>query len=244
LRYLQNELFSDMPQEGLIMGSELPCSRLQLLGRKMMEENGFLGVPTESFEQAGRNQFVTLLEAGLVPESKVLDIGCGVLRLGYWLIRFLEDGGYCGIEPAEVRLNLGKKYLFSSLLLNAKKPLFDFNPEFDTGVFKKKFDFFLAGSIWTHCSKDSIKIMLDGFVENTKKSGVFLTSYLPADAADEDYQGRNWVGTSHMSNVAGCIKHSRSWIEAECSRLDLIVEDIDRAAFDGQYWLKITKRSY
>lgn len=73
----------------------------------MMTEHGFQGVPLETFEEAGRNQFITLLELGLSPESRVIDIGCGVLRLGYWLIPFLHEGCYYGIEPAQQRVNLG-----------------------------------------------------------------------------------------------------------------------------------------
>jgi len=30
------------------------------------------------------------LQLGLTPEHKVLEIGCGVLRVAYWLIRLLE----------------------------------------------------------------------------------------------------------------------------------------------------------
>jgi hypothetical protein len=49
-----------------------------------MDIHGFVGVPRDTFEISGRAQMVRLLENGLVPESRVLDIGCGVLRLGYW----------------------------------------------------------------------------------------------------------------------------------------------------------------
>src|SRR5207249_4171037 len=47
----------------------------------------FLGVPTEDFAFAGREQLEFLLRAGLQRSSLMLDIGCGVLRAGYWLIR-------------------------------------------------------------------------------------------------------------------------------------------------------------
>jgi hypothetical protein len=49
--------------------------RVQILEQKMMLEHGFLGVPVETFDQAGRRQFIALLNEGLNPESKVLDIG-------------------------------------------------------------------------------------------------------------------------------------------------------------------------
>lgn len=214
---------------------------LKSLGEKMTNENGFLGVPDYSFEEAGRNQLITLLEEGLTPDSKVLEIGCGVLRVGYWLIHFLNEDCYYGIEPAEKRVELGKKHLLHPEILVSKRPQFDFNERFDTSVFQTKFDFFLAGSIWTHCSKESIKVMLDGFVNNTTESAVFLTSYLPARLKKNDYQGNDWVGTSHKSNISGCIRHSRKWIQLECDKRSLVLESLSRDAFDSQYWLKISK---
>src|SRR5690349_9315550 len=122
-------------------------SWVQARGAEMMAQNGFLGVPVHSFEEAGRNQLVALLREGLRPESKVLDIGCGPLRSAYWLVRFLDDGCYYGIDPARQRIQLGLQYLFTDELLAVKQPRFDHNPDFNSSVFAPtKFDFFLAGS--------------------------------------------------------------------------------------------------
>ena len=59
----------------------------------------FLGGPTKFIEIVGRLQLIILLKEGLYPDSKVLDIGCGCLRGGYWLIHFLNPNCYFGIEP-------------------------------------------------------------------------------------------------------------------------------------------------
>ena len=65
----------------------------------MMSQHGFLGVPVETFEQGGREQLIALLNEGLTPESKVLDIGCGCLRVAYWLLRFLDSCCYFESSP-------------------------------------------------------------------------------------------------------------------------------------------------
>jgi len=57
-----------------------------------LAKDKFLGVPVEGFE-AGGKQLRYLLRAGLNPSSKLVDLGCGVLRAGYWIIRFLETQG-------------------------------------------------------------------------------------------------------------------------------------------------------
>ena len=61
----------------------------------------------------------------------VLDIGCGCLRGGYWLIHFLGKGCYFGIEPNKEMLEAGTRILLEPELEDLKKPKFDFNSNFD-----------------------------------------------------------------------------------------------------------------
>ena len=215
-------------------------SQVQARAAEMMARHGFLGVPVETFEEAGRRQFVALLAEGLCPESRVLDIGCGCLRTAYWLVRFLDPGCYHGIEPALARVEHGLKYLFTPRLLAEKQPRFDFNPRFDSSVFGAKFDYFLAGSIWTNASKRQIEAALDSFLRDSMPTGTFLPSYLPAFNPDDDYRGDDWVGTSHESDTPGVIRHALSWIEEQCRKRRLRVEEVPGEAFDSQYWLRIS----
>jgi hypothetical protein len=215
-------------------------SQVQIRAAEMMAQHGFLGVPVETFEDAGRRQFVALLGEGLCPESRVLDIGCGCLRTAYWLIRFLDPGCYHGIEPAYSRVEYGLQHLFSPHLLAAKQPRFDFNPHFDSSVFATKFDYFLAGSIWTHASKRQIETTLESFLRDSVPTSVFLPSYLPALNSEDDYQGDRWVGTSHESDTPGVIRHALPWIVEQCQKRGLRVQEVPGDAFDSQYWLRIS----
>ncbi len=217
-------------------------SRVQTRAEEMMDEHGFLGVPRETFEEAGRTQMVRLLNHGLQPESKVLDIGCGCLRVAYWLVRFLDPDCYCGIEPARQRVELGKRFLFSADELESKRPRFDFNSSFDLSVFSTRFDFFLAGSIWTHCSKTHLETTLDGFLHNSTPTGVFLASFLPPATAEDDYMGDSWVGTSHESNEPGVIRHSLDWIKDACGLRGLKLSRLPGEDCDSQYWLRVERR--
>ena len=214
-------------------------SWVQIHATEMMARHGFLGVPVETFEDAGRRQFIAMLNVGLCPESKVLDIGCGCLRTAYWLTRFLDSGGYHGIEPARCRVEHGLHHLFTPELVTAKQPRFDFNPHFDSSVFATKFDYFLAGSLWTHASKPQIEIILESFLRGSNPTGVFLTSYLPALDPNDDYNGVRWVGTSHESDTPGVIRHSLALITKECQNRGLRVQEVPGETFDSQHWLRI-----
>src|SRR5207244_1255235 len=184
----------------------------------MAAEAGFLGVPLDGFAATGKKQLDALVTLGLKSDSKLLDIGCGCLRGGYWLIHFLAPGRYFGIEPHRKRVELGLRYLIEPDVLVEKRPRFDANDAFDTSVFRERFDFFLASSIWSHASKPQIERMLDGFLRDTREEGVFMTSYVPPAGPEDDYRGREWVGTSHTCDVPGVISHSVKWIGQACPR--------------------------
>jgi hypothetical protein len=209
---------------------------------EILSEKFFLGFPSTDFEKAGREQLIYLLTAGLNTDSKVIDIGCGVLRAGYWLIHFLDPGCYLGIEPHTGRLEAGVNTILEPEVLEAKRPRFDTNPHFDTSVFGEKFDFFLAYSVWTHASKRQIRVMLDSFLRDSTEEGTFLTSYLPSGWKKPDYQDDRWHGTSHDSDVRGCIHHSLRWLKIECDRRGLVMLGLGRDQTYGQSWLEIKRR--
>jgi SAM-dependent methyltransferase len=215
-------------------------SALQREAEALARSGVFLGGPVEVFEWLGRHQLILLLEHGLMPASKVLDIGCGCLRAGYWLIHFLQPGCYFGIEPNTSMLDAGRKALFTQELLAHKRPTFSADDDFDLSVFGTVFDFVLARSIWTHAAPRQIQRMLDGFVAHTTSGAVFLASYRRARRTEEQYAGCDWVGRSHASDTPGMVGYTLEWIERECSERNLRVTEL-KPEVQGQWWLRIAK---
>lgn len=202
-----------------------------------------VGGPVNVFEQVGRLQLITCLKTGLYPDSKVLDIGCGALRGGYWMIHFLEPNGYCGIEPDRAVLEGGLQNLLEPGLYDLKKPRFDHNTEFDASVFGEVFDFYVARSVWSHTSKEQIITMLESFIRHTSPHAVFLTSYCRAGfLRRRDYQGNRGIAKSE-GRMRPMVYHRFAWIKRECQRRQLTVEEIKDPALNHgrQTWLKIIK---
>jgi SAM-dependent methyltransferase len=210
---------------------------------KLEEDGIFLGGPAKFFETAGRKQLTTLLSEGLTPTSKVLDIGCGCLRGGYLLIHFLDKGCYFGIEPNTEMLDAGMRILLEPELLDLKTPRFDPNSNFDFSIFEVKFDYLVARSIWTHASKQQIQTMLDGFVGSGNTNGIFITSYIRPTLFKRDYKTTQWIGRSHESDRPGIVRHSLNWIQTECTKRGLTVNEIKEQEynFGNQTWIKIKK---
>lgn len=190
----------------------------------------------KNFERMGRISLIILLKNGLYPESKVLDVGCGFLRGGYWMISFLNPNCYYGIEPNKAELE--KAINLGGEILKNKNPQFDFNEDFNFNSFNQKFDFVFAGSIWSHASKKQIIQMLESFIKTKTKHGVFLTSYRKGNS-ESDYKGDEWVGISHKSKISGIITHDFEWIKKVCKERNLDVIELKDEIINTQIWLRI-----
>ncbi|NQX87811.1 MAG: class I SAM-dependent methyltransferase [Halioglobus sp.] len=131
----------------------------------------------------GRNTFQTLLADGLLPFHRLLDFGCGSLRNGYWLIRFLDAGNYFGIEPVEKCVRAGLKHLVGPEIESHKKPRFLFNSDNDMGAFNVPFDYVVARSILSHTCPGMLHRMLETF-SSSSPQGTLFASYWRHDIPD------------------------------------------------------------
>jgi len=219
---------------------EVFCSWYQQAGRRIHDSGVFVGCPLDLFELTSRDPLCVALMEGLKPGASVLEVGCGCLRSGYWFIRFLDPGRYCGIEPNETMLAAGRQVLLGSLA-GEKRPRFSTSDRFDFGEFGERFDFVIAFSIWSHASKAQIGTMLDAFVRTANPGAKFVTSWVPARPGAADYQGDAWVGRSHRSDEAGIVAHDEDWLREAATARGLELKRFDHFLTIGQSWLVITR---
>lgn len=223
-----------------------------------------MGGDIQQFERVGRHQLEMLLHEGLYPDSKLLDIGCGTLRGGYWAMHFLDPGCYYGIEPYTERLQIGLDWIMEPEALERAAPHFAANDDLDLSVFGVQFDFVIARSIWTHTSKTQICTMLDTFLEASAPDGVLLVSYVPTSALPEPVRawlmrvlhkiprglsiwGRLFGRVPKLPDYAGSdweaqlVAHSFRWIATQCAARDLAVRELDYGVVRQQVWLRIER---
>jgi len=59
------------------------------------------------WHEIGRLQYQFLIDQGLQPSHTLLDVGCGSLRGGVYLIRYLEAGNDIGVDINQSLLDAG-----------------------------------------------------------------------------------------------------------------------------------------
>lgn len=213
------------------------------------ETDHYSGGPLRDFECVGRDGFVHLLMQGLLPHHKVLDFGCGSLRLAYWLIRFLDPDRYFGIEPEEKCVVAGLRFAVGDELARQKRPKFMFIDNCDMTAFEETFNYVIARSILTHTAPGMLALILKKFAAAATPDGVFLASYWRRDG---DYLIKAPPGQvvetgddlpEDDGRFVEFIKFSFPYMQQAAAEAGLVAEELlDLRPVNEQVWLKFTKK--
>lgn len=146
--------------------------------------------PPEDYDLIAAMVFNLLTNLGLRQGHRVLDIGCGSLRIGRLLIPYLDSGNYIGLEPNKWLVEDGICNEIGADLVNIKKPTFSFQPSLKE--FKKplNLDYAVAQSIFSHCSMQFIKDWLKQTSFHLKDTGVLFATFL---ADHVNFGGSGWI---------------------------------------------------
>lgn len=102
----------------------------------------------------GRDQYNHLIQSGLPKDGKVLDFGCGSLRLGIWLIPYLNHECYYGIDAHYPSLDAAENYEIPLHGLQSRKPRLLLSADCEIHQFNTKFDTVVAMSVFHHMTDE------------------------------------------------------------------------------------------
>lgn len=153
------------------------------------------------WDDIGRLQFEVLRHHGLLPEHRLVDIGCGCLRGGVHFVRYLAPGNYYGVDLNQSLLDAGYDIELRQLGLQDRLPRQNLlcSSHFEFDRFTTKFDVALALSVFTHLPLNSIRTCLERLSTAMVRGGRFFASFsvVPDDrpAWPEWDQGKGGVIT-------------------------------------------------
>jgi SAM-dependent methyltransferase len=119
--------------------------------------------PARGWQMKREFQLRFLREKGLLPSHEFLDLGCGTLRGGIPIIRYLETGRYVGVESRAKVLAEGKKELQEQGCA-AKAADLIWTPRLSEVHLDRRFDMTWAFSVLVHMSDPVLDEAL-GFVK-------------------------------------------------------------------------------
>ena len=134
------------------------------------------------WDEIGKLQFNFLLERGLQPQHKLLDIGCGCLRGGIHFISYLQADNYYGLD---VNASLIKAAWHEIKLaqLEVKNPHLLVNDKFEIDQFHQQFDFMLSISLFTHLPMNIIIRCLSEVQKNLTTHGKYYSTFFVAPSS-------------------------------------------------------------
>ena len=159
--------------------------------------------PPERYDLIAAMTFNLLTTLGLREYHKVLDIGCGSLRIGRLLIPYLDSGNYTGIEPSQWLVEDGIRHEIGNDLIRIKKPRFIFSPGAKDLPKDDEYAFAFAQSIFSHCGTDLITQWLNDAYAHLERDGVFLATFFLANS-DSTISG--WVYPTNVAYKVETIK--------------------------------------
>jgi SAM-dependent methyltransferase len=132
----------------------------------------------------GKLQQEFLVARGLAPTSKLLDVGCGALRAGILLAKYLEPGGYYGIDVNESLIRAALVHELPLAGIEDRVPAGNLRVtdrfECDFGV---PFDYAIAQSVFTHLPLNHIRLCLFQLSRVMAPGGRFYATFFEAPAS-------------------------------------------------------------
>ena len=139
------------------------------------------------WDEIGCLQYEFLLKMGLKPDMRMIDIGCGCLRVGVHLVNYLDSGNYYGTDISQDLLDVGHDVELAKLDLQDKLPKSQLlcDKEFRFEKFGVSFDSALALSLFTHLPLNHIRLCLERLTPHMNKGGMFFATFFLCDSQQD-----------------------------------------------------------
>jgi cyclopropane fatty-acyl-phospholipid synthase-like methyltransferase len=165
------------------------------------ERHSLVG-PGKLWEMKRAFQIHFLQSVGLTSDQYLLDLGCGTLRGGIPIIKYLEPGHYCGIETREHVLREGKQELIDSGLQDRVPHLLHIDNL--RGNLGTRFDMIWAFSVVLHMTDEILNDALFFVKSHLSSSGSF---YANVNIGERRLNGA-WQGFPRVSRPANFYKQA------------------------------------
>ena len=135
------------------------------------------------WDEMGLLQFEFMKNNGLLPSSKLIDIGCGSLRGGVHYINYLDHNGYYGVDINQSLLDAGwkKELIPNNLHHKIDKNHLLASDDFQFEKFGVDFDFAVSISLFTHLAFNNVRRCLKKIRPCLKDGATYFATFFLAE---------------------------------------------------------------
>lgn len=132
------------------------------------------------WETIGSLQLDFLRAQGMQPRDRLLDVGCGALRLGCLAVDFLDPGHYYGVDISPDLISAGyRKELTAAQRARLPETNLSASPDFDLSFLDLDVDIAIAQSVFTHLPLNHIRRCLANVSTRLRRGAVlYATAWL------------------------------------------------------------------
>ena len=129
--------------------------------------------------ETGRAQMAILRDAGMEPRHRLLDIGCGSLRLGHLAVPYLDPGHYWGTDASAALMRRGWEVELTDRSRLPPAQLIE-DSAFALPGIPDDIDFAIAFGVFTHLPADALSACLHSLRARCPHLTAILFTVFPA----------------------------------------------------------------
>ena len=145
------------------------------------------------FEKAGVDLFNDLVGFGLKPSDTCVDYGCGTLRVGQHVIRYLGRGGYWGLDIADWLLEEGRKLIGPELMAEKEPQLRVISRDSVAEVAARKPDMLFSVKVMQHVHPSELAEYFENIMSIIGLSGKAIIGSKWRDDKTVQYRVNGWA---------------------------------------------------
>jgi hypothetical protein len=154
--------------------------------------------------EVGQGFLRLLIARGLKPEDVCVDYGCGTLRLGVHVMKYLQPGAYWGMDIAEFLLDEGRALVGDELLSEKRPNLRVISPEAVAEAASCKPSMVFSAKVLLHVHPDELGEYLQNIMAmiDTHGQAIILSKW--NDGATLQYGAKGWAhGLDVLRDLVG-----------------------------------------
>ena len=154
-------------------------TEVEIQRRNKMQSMGINLTSREKADNDGREWLKFLQCHGLNEKSTVMDYGCGSLRLGKTLIKYLNPQNYVGVDISDHFYSLGIKNYLTNEVYKQKRPEFYIinSDDYETHLSGRTFDFIYSQWVMMHVHPDQLSRYFDNIFSQMNEESVFFFDF-------------------------------------------------------------------